>query len=174
MMFLVMSNELSTPKILFCPAESESSYRTPASSFGNPGSVVGTVNQILYTNDLQVSYFIGVDAQETLPQMFLTGDHNLGGNANPPTTAFLAAPAVGTPCVWLGTNFNAGQGAAFMNNGHSLQGNIGLADGSVQGFSRSALQNALKNTGDTPRTPGAFQPAAGASAGIGCNRIQLP
>ena len=33
MMFLCMSNELSTPKILFCPAEYESSYRQVASTF---------------------------------------------------------------------------------------------------------------------------------------------
>jgi len=171
-----MSNELSTPKILACPAEFESSYRTPASSFGNPGSTVSTANQILYTNDLQVSYFIGVDAQETTPQMFLTGDHNMGGNDNPPSSAFCAAPQSYSPyfAVWLGTNFQTGKGAAFMNNQHSLQGNVGLADGSVQGFSRSALQNSLRNTGDTVRQPGLFQPGTGASAGIGCNRIQLP
>ncbi len=31
---------------------------------------------------------------------------------------------------------------------HSRQGNVGLADGSAQQFSRSALQTALQNTGD--------------------------
>ena len=93
MMFLTMSNELSTPKILFCPSESETSYRQASTSFA--GANVGTANAIPFTNDLNVSYFIGVDAQETYPQMLLTGDHNLGGNANPPTTAYLAAPAPG-------------------------------------------------------------------------------
>jgi len=32
---------------------------------------------------------------------------------------------------------------------HQQQGNVGLADGSVQGFSRSSLQNAFNNSGDT-------------------------
>ena len=89
-MFLAASNELSTPKILFCPSEYETTFRQAATSFGN--TVTGSVaSQVPYTNDLNISYFIGVDASETQPQMFLTGDHNLGGNANPPTIAYLAA-----------------------------------------------------------------------------------
>ena len=178
-MFLCMSNELSTPKILACPAEFESSARTPASSFGNPGFTVTTANQILYTNDLQVSYFIGVDAAETAPQMFLTGDHNIGGHAslNPPTAAFwLVSTPNANPnfAVWLGTNWASGAGVGWLNNGHALQGNVGLGDGSVQGYSRSALQSAAKNTSDAVRQPGLFGVCPGANAGIGCNRIQCP
>ena len=175
MMFLCMSNELSTPKILFCPAEYESSYRQAASSFGNPASAVGTANNVLYTNDLQVSYFIGVDAQETSPQMFLTGDHNIGGDANPPTKEYCAVGVTPlTPFVWLGTNFTVNMGPAFTAKQHDKQGNIGLGDGSVQGWSRSRFQDAIKNTGDTGRAPGSFLPATGATMGAGCNRIQLP
>jgi prepilin-type N-terminal cleavage/methylation domain-containing protein/prepilin-type processing-associated H-X9-DG protein len=172
MMFLVMSNELSTPKILFCPAESESSYRQAATTF----SGVGTSGTVPYTNDLNVSYFIGVDAQETSPRMLLTGDHNLGGNGNPPSNAYCAAPSSYSPgfAIWTGTNFAANLGPAFLNNQHSLQGNVGLADGSVEWFSRSELQNALKNTGDTGRTAGSFSMGPGATAGVGCNRLQFP
>jgi prepilin-type N-terminal cleavage/methylation domain-containing protein len=173
MMFLVMSNELSTPKILFCPAEYESSTRQASSSFA--GVQLATANNVLYTNDLNVSYGIGVDAQETSPQMILTVDHNLGGDANPPTIAFQQGlPANSKFAVWLGTNFTANQGPAFMANQHDKQGNIGLGDGSVQGWSRSRFQDALKNTGDTGRAPGTFLPATGATMGAGCNRIQLP
>jgi prepilin-type N-terminal cleavage/methylation domain-containing protein len=171
-MFLTMSNELSTPKILFCPAEYESSARQAATSFAP--SNIGTANSVPYTNDLNVSYFIGIDAQETFPGMFLTGDHNLGGNANPPTLAYLSAPSVGTPFVSLGTNFSSlTTGPAFMNNQHSAQGNIGLADGSVQGWTRSRLQDGLRGSGDMGRTPGVFALGTG-SLGTGCNRIQLP
>jgi prepilin-type N-terminal cleavage/methylation domain-containing protein len=174
MMFLVMSNELSTPKILFCPAEYESSSRQASSSFAG-AQVVATANNVLYTNDLNVSYFIGVDAQETSPQMFLTGDHNIGGDANPPTKAYCAVGVTPLmPFVWLGTNFTVNMGPAFLANQHDKQGNIGLGDGSVQGWSRSRFQDALKNTGDTGRAPGVFLPATGATLGAGCNRIQLP
>lgn len=171
--FLVCSNELSTPKILFCPSEYETGQRQAATSFA--GTITGTVaSQIPYTNDLNISYFAAADAQETMPQMFLTGDHNLGGNANPPTVAYLAAPNTGLSKVSLGTNFNANQGPSFMDNMHSKQGNIGLADGSCQGFSRSRLQEALKNSGDFGRAQGLFTLATGASAGAGCNRVLLP
>jgi prepilin-type N-terminal cleavage/methylation domain-containing protein/prepilin-type processing-associated H-X9-DG protein len=170
MMFLSMTNELITPKFLFCPAEYESYLRQAATTFSGV-SAAGTVP---YTNDLNVSYFIGVDAQETYPRMFLAGDHNLGGNANPPTQAYLAAPSTGTPFIYLGTNFNTANGPAFMDTMHAKQGNVGLADGSVEYFSRTELQNALRNSGDRGRAAGTFVMAAGVTAGIGCNRIQLP
>ena len=170
-MFLVLSNQLSTPKALYCPAEYENTARQAATSFRG----VTAAHTIPYMNDLNVSYFIGVDADETFPRMLLTGDHNLGGNANPPTTAFLAAPSVGTPFVALGTNFaNTATGPAWMDNQHSKQGNVGLADGSVEYFSRTNLQNALKSSGDKGHAgpPNAVQ--AMGSTGTGMNRIQLP
>ncbi len=169
-LFLCMSNELATPAILFCPAEFETSYRQAATSF-SPTAAPRTVP---YTNDLNVSYFIGVDGSETSPRMLLTGDHNLGGNLNPPTVPYLAAVSTGTPFVSLGTNFNANQGPAFMDNMHARQGNVGMADGTVEWFNRSHLQDALKSSGDRGRNAGSFALATGSNAGSGCNRIQLP
>jgi prepilin-type N-terminal cleavage/methylation domain-containing protein len=172
--FLVMSNELSTPKILMCPSEYESSLRQVATSFA--GVIpVGTASTVPYTNDLNTSYFIGVDAQETYPEMFLTGDHNLG-SGNPPGVPYLAAPATGTPFVSLGTNFPPNNlSVGWMNNMHSAMGNVGLADGSVQEYGRYTLQAALMNTGDPGQvmTPGPFVEAPGCSP-AGINRIQLP
>ena len=176
-MFLAASNELSTPKILFCPAEYEQQFRQSATSFSPNNGNTAVASSIPYTNDLNVSYGIGVDATETQPQMFLTIDHNIGGNANPPTIAYNAVspdPSEGHWGVSLGTNFNNGVGVAFMDNQHSKQGNVGLADGSVQGFSRSRLQEAAKNSNDQARAPGAFGQATGSSGGAGINRIQLP
>jgi len=180
-MFLTLSNELSTPKILFCPAEYEGTIRQVASGFMDVTALNGgTASQVPFTNDYNVSYFIGVDTMETAPQMFLDGDHNMGGNANPPTTAYEAAPvdpSANTPFVYLGTNFVAGAAAApgWMNNTHSLQGNVGLGDGSVQGWSRSGLQAGLQNSGDSTRTqPAPFVAAGGFNAGTGANRLQFP
>jgi len=170
MMFLRMANELATPKILFCPAEYETYLRQAATTF----SGVLAAGTVPYTNDLNVSYFIGVDAQETYPRMFLTGDHNVGGNANPPTTPYLAAPSTGTPFVSLGTNFTANQGPAWLDNMHAQKGNVGMADGSVEYFSRSELQAALPLSGDKGRMPGTFIQPTGVIGGVGCNRIQLP
>ena len=165
MMFGVMSNELSTPKILICPSEYDNRGAASTFSYTIP---TGTANATPYTNDLNVSYFIGVDAQDTFPQMFLTGDHNLA-NGNPPSVAF--------PTFFqsLGTNFaNNNLGVGWMDNMHAKQGNVGLADGSVQAFSRSRLQEALKNSGDTgSSTPGTFA-ATAPNAPKDVNRIQLP
>jgi prepilin-type N-terminal cleavage/methylation domain-containing protein/prepilin-type processing-associated H-X9-DG protein len=167
-MFLIMSNELSTPKILFCPAEYESSYRQTATTFA--GTVTAGSKAIPFTNDLNVSYFIGIDAQEAYPRMLLTGDHNLGDDANPPASPFLAAPGSGRAFVSLGTN---APNVGWLANMHSKQGNVGMADGSVECFSRSRLQDALKNSGDSVRSSVTFTLAQG-SIGTGANRIQLP
>ena len=103
--FLVMSNELSTPKILMCPSEYESSLRQVATSFGgfSPASV--TASTVPYTNDLNTSYFVGVDAQETYP-----GDvphrRPQPGQRQPAGPAYLSrAGGVHPLCVSLGTNF---------------------------------------------------------------------
>ena len=173
MMFGVMSNELSTPKILICPSEYDNRGAASTFSYSIPNN---SANATPFTNDLNVSYFVGVDSQDTFPQMFLTGDHNLGTGANPPTSSFQEAkPANQRPFVSLGTNFpSPNTYVGWLDNMHSKQGNVGLADGSVQGFSRSRLQEALKNSGDAGgnTTPAAFQSTEGGPAGV--NRLQFP
>jgi prepilin-type N-terminal cleavage/methylation domain-containing protein len=178
MMFLCMSSELGTPKILFCPAEYETTYRQAATTFARLQR--SSKSNVLFTNDLNVSYFIGVDARGTSPGLLLAGDHNLGANGDPPTVPFCAAPMVYNPsyCMSLGTNFVANLGPAFMNNQHAPQGNVGLGDGSVQSWNRSGFQNALKNSGDTIHIGTGhgvnFAIPVGVISGVGCNRIQLP
>jgi prepilin-type N-terminal cleavage/methylation domain-containing protein/prepilin-type processing-associated H-X9-DG protein len=175
-MFLCLSNELRSPKLLFCPAEYENAYRRVATSFteGSPG----TGNSVPYTNDLNVSYFVGVDARENWPKMFLAGDHNLGGDTNPPTTAFcyMTGPAstARSPFIWTGTNWTTGRGVAFLANQHDQQGNVAFGDGRVECFTRTHLQDALRNSGDTGRTTTGWTMASGANMGVGCNRIQFP
>ena len=95
---------------------------------------------------------------------FPYADYNLG-NGNPPTTMFNPAPgsAAGSCQVLTTNNVNVG----YTDSMHSKQGNVGLSDGSVQGFTRSRLQDALKNTGD------AWNTAVGSLA-AGNNRLQLP
>ena len=146
--FMVMSNELSTPKVLYCPSENWSA-RTTSSSF----APVAVANLTPFTNDLNTSYGVGVDAQDVNPQMVLTTDHNMGpGLANnaPATVEFQQAPPAGvaTANISLGTNWTVGQGPAWLDTMHSKQGNVGLADGSVQQVSISRLREALHNTAD--------------------------
>jgi type II secretory pathway pseudopilin PulG len=172
--FLVMSNELRTPRILFCPSENE--RRLPATTF-SPPSPNGLANVVPFTNDLNTSYFIGVDAAPSSPRMFLSGDHNLGSDGNMvPLRGFVGAPQAYFPDfkVSLGTNFAPNAGVAWLNTMHTVQGNVVLANGTVQQFSRSTLQSALRNSGDTGggRGPNFSQPIG--CTGLGVNRIQFP
>ena len=76
---------------------------------------------------------MGVDAIDTAPQMFLTGDDNLsirGVRVKPG----LLALWTNTPIVWT-------------KDRHINQGNIGLADGSVQGLNNQTLARAFQSTG---------------------------
>jgi hypothetical protein len=61
--FQVVSNELSTPKMVVCPAD----VRQPAKDFGSAFS------------NTNVGYFVGVDADDSKPQDLLSGDRNIVG-----------------------------------------------------------------------------------------------
>ncbi len=129
--FLVMSNELNTPKILFCPAEANPK-RVVATTFANaiPPGVTG---QIPFTNNNNISYFVGADAVDAAPQMFLSGDDNLA----------LGRRWLGRGPIELGTN----SPIAWTSQRHTNRGNILLVDGSVQYLSSAGLRAALAATG---------------------------
>lgn len=75
--FQVLSNELSTPRILICP---ETKTRPPKSWQS--------------IRDTNITYFVGITAAETLPQSFLGGDAPL----------LISGLAPGTNLVSLTTN----------------------------------------------------------------------
>jgi len=166
--FLVMSNELNTPKIVMCPSEADSG-RQIATSFG----ALGAATTVPFTNDNNCSYFVGVDSQDTFPQMFLTGDHNIG-SGNPPIAMYAPFGSTTTQKS-LGTNGVSTSTTAhgYLDNMHQKMGNVGLADGSVQGFSRSKLLEGLKNSGDSGTAAGKYAAATG-GGNPGVNRLQFP
>ena len=95
-----------------------------------------------------LSYFIGVDAQETLPQMILSGDRNMTNGA-PAYNGPIATPI--TPAVIkFGTNqiSTAAIGAGYDKNTHQSAGNILLGDASVQPVTGPRLREYLRNSGD--------------------------
>jgi prepilin-type processing-associated H-X9-DG protein len=115
--FLVMSNELTTPRILICPADQRNEATDFGSSFGN-------------TN---ISYFINLDAAKANPQMLLFGDDNfeMGGVS---VEAGLLQVSTNTPIAWSAAR-------------HGHAGNVALTDGSVQQLTTSGLQQAFQNAG---------------------------
>jgi prepilin-type N-terminal cleavage/methylation domain-containing protein len=161
--FRCMSNELSTPKILFCPAEMDGSTRMAATTFAS-AVLANSASQIPFTNNNNISYFVGWDAQETMPQMFLTGDHSLGAGIVNQNVA--AATAYKNQAIAVNTNTIA---TAWTDSSqHQKQGNIGLADGSVQGFSITGFRSAAANSGDI------YHQTVTGAIPVGCNRLMFP
>jgi prepilin-type N-terminal cleavage/methylation domain-containing protein len=153
--FCVMSNELSTPKILNCPSDSRSgsiiaTNFTPQICTGNPSKATGTSVQA-------ISYFVSGDANEGNPQMMLCGDYNVGyaGAAN--STAAAATNIVGTS-YWNGTLGATVNGCWSWTGttGHYKVGNVAITDGSVQQLSISGLQSSLLNSTNGSSAPFGF------------------
>ena len=175
-MFAVMSNELATPKILYCPSENAASSAAAGTAIGPQGTIFGNTvgNAEGFKSDLNASYFVGVDAVDTAPNMFLTGDHNLGYQtaANAAVTKFTSFINAGTNTAWSPTAIQ------WQDNGHSKQGNVGLTDGSVHTLNTDQLRLLLNRTGDSGRANNSGSPAAFANApgslGTGLNRLQFP
>jgi prepilin-type processing-associated H-X9-DG protein len=115
--FQIMSNELTTTKILLCWNDKE---RTNAISWEN-------------LNNQNVSYFVGVDATHDSSTNILAGDRNLTLN-NVPVNLGLVS-------------FTPGSVAGWTKKIHNNQGNLLLSDGSVQQYGIPRLREAMKHTG---------------------------
>jgi competence protein ComGC len=132
--FQVMSNELSTPKILLCP---EDPRRVWATNFSK-----GFDNS-------HISYFVGLDVtSEINPQMFLSGDDNFAIGGFPVKSGVLELSTT-TPVTWTSLRHVAYNSHFWTAARHKFVGNIGMADGSAQQFTTDGLQKALQQTGVT-------------------------
>ena len=116
LLWQTMSNELSTPRILYCPNDTK---RTNAVSFSQGFS------------DANVSYFFSLDAAEMYPQMILDGDDNLAVDGVPVKPGIL--------------NLAISNAIAWTQERHHGVGNIGMADGSAQQVTRGGLKSAVDN-----------------------------
>ena|SRR5271154_2768058 len=123
-LFQVTSNELATPKVLYCTSDSTRNGQT---NFAN-----------LTTSF--ISYFICGDANDNYPQMILSGDRNIGKatSAGVPASSGVMFPgaATGTTAAWNVWGWSA-------TELHLKVGNLGLADGSVQQTTVNGLTSAL-------------------------------
>ncbi|HTD67378.1 MAG TPA: type II secretion system protein [Candidatus Limnocylindria bacterium] len=120
-----MSNELVSPKVLACNSDGGKSkasdfLNNTTTSFGKGG-----------TDSDTLSYFAGLDADETKPQTILSGDRNITGSKNWNET--VVATDGSTP--------NADWDASI----HVRAGNVGLGDGSVQQVNGPALKKQIAN-----------------------------
>jgi prepilin-type N-terminal cleavage/methylation domain-containing protein len=151
--YLCMSNELSTPKVLLCPADTF--HQSYATNFGVSYTAAGNFN--LQTT----SYFLTGDATENDPQLTLVGDDNLGPQTAPvqppgpaPSTGRLAVNAVNGSAYAL--NVTAGfnvSSIAWTTDTHNKVGNITLSDGSCQEASISGARNYFQSSTNTYVNP---------------------
>ena len=112
--FRVMSNELSTPKILACPSDQNKTYATNFDSG---------------LTDTHLSYFINVDAVEENGSSLLCGDRNLNNKA----------PA-GSRFFCLSNTSVIG----WTRKIHGKKGNLCFVDGSVVGFTNGDVGLTLR------------------------------
>jgi len=109
----LITNELSTPKILFCPADSD---RRAAESWANYSA----------TN---ASYFVSLSAKESVPQAFLAGDRNMQVNGK--LASRLLPLTSNDVAVWTG-DIHADQGNIAMGDGSVQQMTSARLKGSVR------------------------------------------
>ena len=128
--FQVMSNELSTPKVIYCPEDSLRSYATN------------------WGEDLKdkISYFIGRDATDTNPFAILSGDSNflLNQSAVKPS---LINVTTNDSLTWDATRHGSDTKPSWFTKTRTGSGNLGLADGSVMSATSSDLAKQLQRTG---------------------------
>jgi type II secretory pathway pseudopilin PulG len=110
--FQVMSNELSVPVLLTCPADSR--------PLTHDWSTLANSN---------VSYFIGLDADETNPEILLVGDRNL---------------TTGSALVEGRLTVSTNESTGWTRELHNYSGNVALADGSVQQLTAQRLREQLR------------------------------
>lgn len=118
--FQVISNELSTPKVLVCYAE-----------WYSPGITAATNFSTAFANS-NIGYFVGVDADQSNPRMILGGDHNIT-NGLPVQNGILP--------------LTTKQLASWTAEIHKNRGNVLFADGSVQLANTPKLREMIKNSG---------------------------
>ena len=144
MHFAVMSNELSTPKILVCPSDNG---RNMATNFAHMISAA-TQSGANRTGNKSISFVVGYDATDTFPSMILSGDRNLTNNGAGSTPI----PAAGVPVNGILVRFGMNQlpvaGAGYDKNVHSGVGNALLGDGSVQAMTTSRLRDQFRTSGN--------------------------
>jgi len=117
--FLAVSNELTSPKVLACSSDKKISRE---SDWGK-------------LNNAHLSYVVGLDSNEALPQTILSGDRNIIGGV-------VASNGI--------VRFGSTNEAGWTQDMHKGAGNIGLGDGSahqvtVNGL-RKQIQSALLST----------------------------
>lgn len=113
--FRSVSNELNTPKILFCPTDKQRSAHDQWPTLDG---------------DRHISFFVGTDSTEAHPESIVSGDRNVYGGGG------------GMDLTW-NTSLGSSIDAAWDNTMHDNNGYLLLSDGSVQHATTSQLREQI-------------------------------
>jgi type II secretory pathway pseudopilin PulG len=125
--FQILSNQLSTPKILFCPLNAE---RIPATDFSP------------HLTAKNISYFVGLDASSNSPRGVLAGDNNfmLGDSL---VNSGIMELTKDFPVTWTKARH-----VGWIQTNSFESGNVVLVDGSVkQKLVADELREVIHQTG---------------------------
>jgi len=142
--FQTLSNELGTPKIVLCPADWLD--RVLVTNFTTKVNFLAAQGK----GNRWISYFVGVDADESQLQMLLAGDRNLTNGS--PLVLFNAPNGY---FVRLGGGGKTEQlpddpmGAGWSKHLHRGIGNVVMVDGSVQQLTARRLREQLRRSGES-------------------------
>lgn len=117
--FLVLSNELATPKILACPSDRLVFARSSWESYSTNGNS-------------SLSYFAGLCASEKTPRALLAGDRNLKKLSD-------MSECLNAPELYSG---GVSTNSAWEEDMHVDAGNVAFVDGSVLNLKTSMLRQA--------------------------------
>jgi competence protein ComGC len=131
--FRTMSIRLPSPKVLVCP---EDTGRIAATNFATD------------FNNSKISYFVSVEAIDTRPQMFLSGDDNFAIGGVPVKSGLLEL-STNAPISWTGARHVVSYKPHFWTpTQNKFVGCIGFADSSVSWqVTQNGLQQAFQQTG---------------------------
>ena len=127
--FCSISNELSSPKVLAC--SSDTAVTKGTTFVGGPSPTV-PAHVLTDLDPNNISYFVGLDADEGKPQTILTGDRNVIGGAK-----------ANKMSNWTDA---ANIDADFDTTIHVKSGNVGLGDGSAAQVSPSSLKKQIESS----------------------------
>jgi prepilin-type N-terminal cleavage/methylation domain-containing protein len=166
--FMTMSNELSTPKVVYCPSDTYHTTTPTNFNYSFAGQAAASPFVLGAQSTVgQASYFVNGNGSDVDPQMIIDGDENIGQAASASAAAtamFGAVSTTGTPAngtagasslaaaLLVPAAWNGGTWWSWTQDFHSKSGNIGIGDGSVQQVSISALHAAFSNSTNTTPT----------------------
>jgi len=111
--FAILTNDLSSPRVLSCLADEKVSREANWTNFQNSN----------------LSYFVGLEADESKPQSILTGDRNIFGGV-------IDSNGI--------VNFGSNSLPRWGTDIHKGAGNIGLGDGSAQQVNPQTMRKQIE------------------------------